>query len=153
MRLFQVVEQFRTNDILRAITDEHPQIIAVVMSNMSAKKAAQIIYGLPPERQLTVLRRMAVMQPISVAIVEVIARVLHYKICTHDYERVGGLHKTAQCLEALEQTTRNNILENLGQADPELVDDLKAEMKLVHALKMLVKQNKIEIRSGELINE
>ncbi len=39
--------------------DEHPQTIAVILSHLPSNYGAEILKGLPPERQVQVVKRIA----------------------------------------------------------------------------------------------
>ena len=51
---FQFLESVSNESILFAITDEHPQTVAVILSCMQPVQAAYIIEALAPEEQLSV---------------------------------------------------------------------------------------------------
>ena len=48
-------------EVADIIQDEHPQTIALILSHLPPSQAADIISGLPGERQLSVIRRVATM--------------------------------------------------------------------------------------------
>ena len=62
---FKFLAKASKESILCAITDEHPQTIAIIVACLQPAQAACIIDGLPPERQLAVIRRMAYIRQID----------------------------------------------------------------------------------------
>ena len=50
-----------SQNLLTFIIDEHPQTIALILSHLQPSQAADIISGLPSDRQLAVIRRIATM--------------------------------------------------------------------------------------------
>ena len=62
------------------IQNEHPQTVALVLANLSAESAAIILSALPPEVQLEVARRIAVMERANPDVIMELERVLERKI-------------------------------------------------------------------------
>ena len=71
---FSFLKKVHSDCLLRVITDEHPQTIALIVSHLRPKRAAGILNGLPPERQLAVIRRIAVMQRVDLVMVKTVAK-------------------------------------------------------------------------------
>ena len=56
---FGFLKSVDSQNLLTFIIDEHPQTIALILSHLSAAKGAEILAGLPSDRQLSVIRRVA----------------------------------------------------------------------------------------------
>lgn len=67
---FGFLHKFKAEDVLSFITDEHPQTIAVIMSNLPTDLAADILKHLPPDTQLDVIRRVANMEQTAPEFIE-----------------------------------------------------------------------------------
>ena len=58
---FAFLRQVDSQNILTYIIDEHPQTIALILSHLPAGSGAEILAGLPSDRQLLVVQRIAAM--------------------------------------------------------------------------------------------
>ena len=143
MQPFAFLKEIDSEAILRAITDEHPQTIALVAACLPYPKAADILMGLPPERQLAVIRRVANSQPVEKTVIETVERGLEAQLSKQDTVRIGGVESIAGMLDAVEPGTLHCILENLHLDDPELVGDIKQEMHTILTLRKMERAGKI----------
>ncbi len=58
---FGFLKNVDSQNLLTFIIDEHPQTIALILCHLPPVQAADIIAGLPSDRQLSVVRRIATM--------------------------------------------------------------------------------------------
>jgi len=133
-----------TNDSLFfAVVDEHPQTIAVIVCCLQPAQAAYILEALPPERQLSVIRRIALMRQVESAVIRLVEVELKNQLAYNKYASIGGVDRLSEVLTDVESGTLKCILENLGQDDPELVEELKQGMSVVKTLRQREKANQI----------
>ena len=137
---FDLLKEISNESIFVALTNEHPQTVAVILACMQPKQAAYIIEGLAPERQLAVIRRMATMRQVERVVLEIIENELYKQVSNQDYVHTGGIDTVAEALLYVDIGTTRNIMENLAQDDPELVEVVKKQM---HITKNLGKFNRI----------
>jgi flagellar motor switch protein FliG len=122
----------RVNPLLlhNFIQNEHPQVIALILAHLEPNKASVILQNLYHETQSDVTRRIASMDRTSPEIIRGIERVLEKKISTLSsvsmYE-VGGVEAAAKILN-LTGNVSDQIIEALGDEDPELTEEIKAHM-------------------------
>jgi len=121
---FKFLAKINNDSILFAITDEHPQTIAVILSCLPPAQAMYIIRALPPERQLSVIRRIAAMRPIEAAVIKLLEEELRATLNQKKFIKLGGVDTVAETMLEFDKTDRANILENLAQDDPDLVDEI-----------------------------
>jgi len=139
-RPFKFLEDVSNESILFAITDEHPQTMAVIVSCMQPEQAAYVIEGLAPERQLTVIRRMAMMRQVEQVVLEIIGKDFYEQVSRQDYVNVGGIDTVAEALLYVDAGTTRNIMENLEQDDPELVEVVKEQMRIENNLRKFTRK-------------
>lgn len=128
---FSFLQKVDSQNLLTFITDEHPQTIALVLSHLSPKQSAEIMGSLPPERQLSVVRRIATMGHTSPEIIQEVERALEHRmssVMSQQFEKAGGVETAAAILNVIDRSTEKNLLENLGQDDPELVEEIRRLM-------------------------
>jgi len=131
--------------LMQAVSDEHPQTIAVVIACLPPKVGAFMLERLPPERQIAILRRVVNMEEVEVETLETVESEILAKISNQDSFKFEGTSIAAAILNETDYGTCRNILENLDQDDPEMVTNLKQEIHLQKSLKSLADEGRITI--------
>lgn len=128
---FGFLRHVDSQNILTYIIDEHPQTIALVVSHLPPGFGAEIVAGLPQERQLAVVRRMATMSQTNPEIIREVEKGLEKRmsnIVSQSFQTAGGVGKVAEILNVSDRTTERTLLENLETDDPELVEEIRRLM-------------------------
>jgi len=128
---FAFLRQIDSQNILTYVIDEHPQTIALILSHIPASTGAEIMAGLPPERQLLVVQRIANMGQTSPEIIEEVEQGLERRmssVMSQSYENAGGVGAVAEMLNVSDRATERSLLENLNQEDPDLVEEIRRLM-------------------------
>ncbi|MDR1492688.1 MAG: flagellar motor switch protein FliG [Planctomycetaceae bacterium] len=128
---FGFLQKVDSENLLTFIIDEHPQTIALIVSHLTPGQGADVINALKPERQLEVIRRIATMQQTSPEIIKEVEKGLENRmssVMSQKLENAGGVESVAEILNVIDRQTGRNIMENLGQDDPELVDEIRRLM-------------------------
>ncbi len=128
---FGFLQKVDSQNLLTFIIDEHPQTIALILSHVPPAQAADIIGGLPAERQLSVVRRIATMGQTSPEIIQEVERGLEHRmssVMSQQFEKAGGVGSVAEILNVVDRATERGLLENLAQEDPDLVEDIRRLM-------------------------
>ncbi|KQU65270.1 flagellar motor switch protein FliG [Phycicoccus sp. Root101] len=118
--------------LLTYLQDEHPQTISLVLAHMATDQAAILLSGLPEEMQADVAHRLAVMDRTAPEIVRQVESHLEHRLAnlvqSSDYTSVGGLGPLVGIINSSERSTERLILEGLEQRDPELAEEVRAQM-------------------------
>lgn len=128
---FGFLQKVDSQHLLTFIMDEHPQTIALILSHLPPVKAAEVIAGLPSERQLAVVRRVAHMGQTSPEIVHEVEQGLEQRmssVMSQQFEAAGGVESVAEILNVTDRATERGLLENLAQEDPDLVEEIRRLM-------------------------
>ncbi|MDZ4780406.1 MAG: flagellar motor switch protein FliG [Planctomycetia bacterium] len=128
---FGFLHKVDSQNLLTFIVDEHPQTIALILAHLPATLAASILGGLPSERQLAVVRRVANMGQTNPEIIKEVEQGLSSRmssIMSQQFEKAGGVPQVAQVLNVIDRATERALLENLAQEDPELVEEIRRLM-------------------------
>jgi len=128
---FGFLQKVDSQNLLTFIIDEHPQTIALILSHVPPSQAADIISGLPAERQLSVVRRIAIMGQTSPEIIQEVEKGLERRmaaVMSQQFENAGGVSSVAEMLNVIDRATERNLLENLAQEDPDLVEEIRRLM-------------------------
>jgi flagellar motor switch protein FliG len=128
---FGFLQKVNSQNLLTFIIDEHPQTIALILSHVPPSQAADILSGLPAERQLPVIRRVATMGQTSPEIIKEVEKGLENRMSSmmnQQFENAGGVSTVAEILNVIDRATERSLLENLAQEDAELVDEIRRLM-------------------------
>ena len=128
---FGFLKQVDPQNLLTFINDEHPQTIALILSHLAPAYGAQVISGLPTERQIAVIARIANMGQTSPEMIEHVESGLEKRmesVVSQSFAAAGGIPSAAEILNVCDRTTEKSLLENLAQDDPELVEEIRRLM-------------------------
>ncbi len=128
---FGFLRNVDSQNILTYIIDEHPQTIALIISHLPPQFGAEIITGIPPERRLSVVRRMATMGQTNPEIIREVERGLERRmssVMSQSYQAAGGVEAVAAMLNVSDRSTERQLLESLSSEDPELVEEIRRLM-------------------------
>jgi len=128
---FSFLHKAGAQNLLTFIVEEHPQTIALILSHLPTALAAEVLGGLPPVKQLEVIRRVAHMEQTSPEVVKDVERSLEIRMrstFSQQTEKAGGVPMVAQILNVTDRMTNKGILEGLEQEDGELVEQIKRLM-------------------------
>jgi flagellar motor switch protein FliG len=131
VRPFDFIRKADSTQILNFIQNEHPQTIALILSYIDPKNAAQILAELPLEKQTDVIARIANMGITSPEYIKETERVLEKKLSTlnfGDTTSTGGIDSLVKILNSVDRGTERHLLESLKEKDAELVEEIKKRM-------------------------
>ncbi|NLT57772.1 MAG: flagellar motor switch protein FliG [Clostridiales bacterium] len=131
VRPFDFIRRADSQQIYNVINNEHAQTIALVMSYISPKQAAQVLTELPPERQTEVIGRIAYMGSTSPEYIKEAERILERKITSMGYAdqiAVGGIDTIVEIVNSLDRGTEKHIFEELELVDGELVEEIRRRL-------------------------
>ncbi len=128
---FGFLKKVDPQNLLTFIIDEHPQTIALILSHLNPNYGAQIVSGLPTERQLAVIRRIANMGQTNPEVIREVELGLESRmssVMSQSFENAGGVSSVAEILNVTDRATERSLLENLAQEDPDLVEEIRRLM-------------------------
>lgn len=129
---FEILRSADPAQVANLLAEEHPQTIALVLSYLEAKLAADIMTHLPPELQVEVTLRLAKMDRVSPNVVDVIERGLKHKlsgvISVAGFRETGGVSFLVKMLNNVDRGVQKTIFESLEPVNPSLVEEIRANM-------------------------
>ena len=87
--------------------------------------------GLPAERQLAVIRRIANMGQTSPEVIHAVEKGLEMRMASmmnQSFDKAGGVGSIAEILNITDRNTERSIMEKLGAEDPDLVEEIRRLM-------------------------
>jgi len=135
---FNVLKEVDPNQLLNFIQKEHPQTIALVLTQIDPEQAASIVADLPVELQQEVLFRFATMDSVTQDMVKQVEQILESRIdFSQGGEKLGGIKPTADILNMLGRSAEKKILESIAEEDAELATEIKNLMFIFEDIVML----------------
>jgi flagellar motor switch protein FliG len=124
---FGFLQEVDCREVLKFIIDEHPQTVALILSHLQPEQAALIIAGLPVDRRLDIVRRIAGMRPTSREIVHEVEKGLENRmsVASRQLDNEDGAGSVAAILSFTDQGVARSLLEELGQEHPHLVEEIR----------------------------
>ena len=94
---FSFLQKAEAENLLTFIQDEHPQTIALILAHLSPVKASEILVGLPSQKQIEVVKRIANMEQTNPEVIKEVERGLEHRlsdIVSQTFEKAGGSRST-----------------------------------------------------------
>ncbi len=128
---FNFLQKAESENLLTFIQDEHPQTIALIISHLAHHKAAEILIGLPAQKQIEVVKRIANMDQTNPEVIRTVERALESRLSNmlmQSMEKAGGVETVAEILNLADRSTEKSIMEGLESEDPDLVEQIRRLM-------------------------
>ena len=91
---FSFLQRAESDNLLTFIQDEHPQTIALILCHLAHHKAAEILVGLPMQKQIEVIKRMANMEQTNPEVIKEVEKGLESRLANmlvQSMEKAGGV--------------------------------------------------------------
>lgn len=128
---FAMLKKADPKQLASFLQKEHPQTIALVLSNLSGDQTSGVLTEFPDELRNEVTMRIATLGKVSPALLaeieEVLSSVAEAEI-SQNMSTVGGTKSVANVLNKMANATAKNILEYLEGKDPSLANEVKRLM-------------------------
>lgn len=152
-RSFTALKNIAPHELVAIVGKEHPQTIAVILSQLEPGLAAEVFNELSIETQTDVANRMARVDQISPQVLDELERTLSDELKTFVSERVTrvpGVDVLSEMLDNAGRTTESRILGNIDRQDPELGERIRNRMYTFDSLAgMSQKHIQLVLRSVE----
>ncbi|MBC7784112.1 MAG: flagellar motor switch protein FliG [Burkholderiales bacterium] len=128
---FSFLQKAESENLLTFIQDEHPQTIALILAHLQPAKASEVLVGLPSQKQIEVVKRIANMEQTNPEVIKEVERGLEHRlsdIVSQTFEKAGGVESVAEMLNLADRSTEKGIMEGLEAEDPELVESIRRLM-------------------------
>jgi len=129
---FKFLRRADARQVLSFLQDEHPQLIALVLSFMGPDQAAVVLSGLAPDRQAEVAHRIATMERTSPEVIVQVEAALERRLSSvllpTELSSVGGLQPLVDIINRADRTTERLILEGLDERDLALAEQVRSQM-------------------------
>lgn len=152
---FAFLQRAESENLLTFIQDEHPQTIALIVCHLPYHKAAEIMGGLPMQKQIEVIKRIANMEQTNPEVIREVEKGLESRLANmlvQSMEKAGGVPTVSEILNLADRATEKAILEGLEADDPDLVEQIRRLMFVFEDI-MLVNDKGIQSVLKEVDND
>ncbi|MDO9377687.1 MAG: flagellar motor switch protein FliG [Nocardioidaceae bacterium] len=131
----QFLHRTDPHQLVSFISQEHPQVVALVLAHMTGDKATAVLSALDPALAADVAHRIAVMERCRPEIVRAVDAQLSKRMSSllqpaDQSATVGGIDPIVDIINRSDRSTERLIVEALEQRDPELADIVRSRMFL-----------------------
>jgi len=124
---FAVLRDVAPEQVAPFISHEHPQTIALTLSQLEPARAAGILQQLPPRLQADVSYRIATMENVTPAVLLEIEEALEASLrdMLSGNQDVGGPKVVADMINMTGSSTEKNVLDQMDAQDPEVAEAVR----------------------------
>jgi len=128
---FNLLKDIDARQLTSYMQNEHPQTIALILTQMSPPQSASVLSELPSELQAEVALRIATMEKISPDVLKEIEATLEGQFASEgsgDLSISGGAITMAEILNLIESSAEKNILQSIEAENADLAAEIKNMM-------------------------
>ncbi len=128
---FHSIRNIEPKLLVNFLNDEHPQTIALILSNLDPEQSATILNYLPKEMQSDIALRIATMERTSPEVISEVESVLDSRmanVSSKDFTVAGGIKDLVNILNMVDRGTEKSIIEAMEQEDPELAEEIRKRL-------------------------
>ncbi len=143
------LEKIDTRVLAGLIKNEHPQTIAVLLSQLTPRKASEVLQWLPENVRFEVVKRIATLENVSPQFLRELIETVTEEIKTLGI--AGGIKKqegvaiAAELMNMLDKETAENLLRKIGEEDPTLEERIREKMFTFEDIRKLDNRAIIEV--------
>ena len=130
-RPIEILDWIDARSIAELIIDEHPQIIALIISYLDSGQAADVLGLLPEGLQSEIVRRIATLQTVGPDALSELEKVMQSKFKANTSLRaakVGGVDAAARIMNFTKQNMEQRIMKDISRNDRELMQAIQESM-------------------------
>lgn len=129
---FNLLKDIDSKQLTGFLQNEHPQTIALILTQLHAVQASAVLAELLPELQAEVSLRIATMEKITPEILRELEQTLEGQFMQSaaggDLSASGGTKVVAEILNLIDTSAEKNILQSLEAEDTDLAAEIKNMM-------------------------
>jgi len=138
---FHFIANMDVYTAMENLSDEHPQVIALVLSYLKPAQAAAIISALPSELAVEVGMRLGTMEKVSADAIVCVEEGLRHRfaaVLENDFvDSIGGVDSLVGVIALSDKAVEDAIMHGLTQYDADLAAEVKAKLFVFDDLELL----------------
>ena len=127
----EILDWMDARSVAELISDEHPQIMSLIISYLEPGVAADVLVLLPEDIQADIIHRIATLETVQPDALTELERVMQLKFKTNTSLRassVGGVKSAAQIMNFTKQNMEQRVIKALGDKDRHLAKEIQESM-------------------------
>lgn len=118
--------------ILDVIRQEHPQVIATILSFLDSELAAEVVSLFPEDKQSDLILRMSTIEAVKPEALSELGLMISERLTGNTNKghqaSLGGLKKVADLINHLDSSIETKVLEDIKKANEELCEQIQEKM-------------------------
>lgn len=130
-RPIEILDWMDANSVAELILDEHPQIMALIISSLDYQLASEVLILLPEDIQPDIVRRIASLNTVQPEALRDLEQVMQRKFkanTTLRSSQIGGIKAAARIMNFTKQDVEGRILKEIKKEDKDLMQSLQDNM-------------------------
>jgi len=114
--------------VVDLVRNEHPQIIAIILSYLDSDQAAEVLSGMPEKVRSDLLLRIATLDGVQPAAMKELNNTLEKQLKGNSRvqsSRIGGVKAAANILNFVESGIESSIMEKIKETDNDLGQEIQ----------------------------
>lgn len=117
--------------VAEVIRNEHPQVMATILTYLDSEQAAEVIKHLPNEKRVDILMRMCTIDSIKPEALSELGQIIDEQMSgvrTGKAASVGGIKSVADVINYLDGSTETMVIEGMIKEDEDIADQVQDKM-------------------------
>jgi flagellar motor switch protein FliG len=127
----EILEWMDSRSIAELVADEHPQIIALLMSYLDYGQASDVLTMLPEDLQPEVIQRIATVETVDPSALRELENVMQMKFKANTNLRssqIGGIKAAAKIMNFTKEKTEKRVFGAIKKVDKQLMQAIQDNM-------------------------
>lgn len=120
-----------SSTIMDLVRNEHPQVIATILTYLEPEQAAEVITLFPEERHVDLVMRMSEIDAIKPEALTELGQMIQDQMSTKKSGKnasIGGIKSVADVINYLDTSIETRVIEGIKAADEDLCEQIQEQM-------------------------
>jgi flagellar motor switch protein FliG len=127
----EILSWMDARSIADMIKEEHPQVVAIILSVLENVVAAEVLNFLPPESRAEIMQRVASLETVQPSAMEELEAIMKKQFSNNSSSKsssLGGVKAAANILNLTKTALEASVMGGLKTLDPELMQKIQDNM-------------------------
>ncbi len=127
----EILSWMDARSIADMIQDEHPQVVAIILSVLEHEVAADVLIFLPPDSRAEVMQRVANLETVQPSAMEELESIMKKQFSNNSSAKsssFGGIKAAAKIMNLTKAELESAVMKKLGEMDADLTQKIQDNM-------------------------
>ena len=127
----EILSWMDARSIADMIQDEHPQVVAIILSVLEHEVAADVLIFLPPDSRAEVMQRVANLETVQPSAMEELESIMKKQFSNTSSAKsssFGGIKAAAKIMNLTKAELESAVMKKLGEMDADLTQKIQDNM-------------------------